>query len=400
MYFLQFKSMKNFILLIPFLLLTFNVAGGELPVIKINIEKKVSVISKHKYSEGKIKVISHGEELLMSNIKIKGRGYSTWQFPKKPYQIKFEKKESVLGMPKDKKWILLANYSDKTMLRNEVAFDLSRMSNLDWTPQSRFIELFINDTYLGVYQITQKVEESSNRVKIGDDGYLLEVDQKKRLDGNDVYFNTEKHLFSIKEPKLKFLDSKFNLIKEYITKVDSIIMDENFRDPIEGYAKYIDLDSFIDWYIINELTKNQDAKFYSSVYMNYMPGKKLKMGPIWDFDISLGNINLNNNKSPEGFWIKRAVWYRQLFSDPNFVKKVKLRFNYFYAARPTIYEKLDTNVLYLAKAQESNFEKWPILGQYVWPNNVAFPTYEEEVYYLKDWLEKRFEWLKTEIDGL
>jgi spore coat protein CotH len=133
----------------------------EIPIISINTENLSPIVSKDDYINGVFEISSDNEdENLAANLRIRGRGNSTWVFPKKPYQIKFDNKETILGMPKDKKWILLANYSDKTMLRNELAFDLSRFSALDWTPESRFVELFINNEFLGVYQITQKVEES------------------------------------------------------------------------------------------------------------------------------------------------------------------------------------------------------------------------------------------------
>lgn len=127
-------------------------------------------------------------------------------------------------MPEDKKWILLANYGDKTMMRNEIAFNLSRISNLDWTPQSHFIELSINDEYLGIYQLVQKVEESSNRVDIGEDGYLLEVNRLPRLNPDDVYFETDHYLFTIKEPDTEFGDDEYERIKQYIQKLENTLL--------------------------------------------------------------------------------------------------------------------------------------------------------------------------------
>jgi hypothetical protein len=373
----------------------------RLPIASINTEDLLPIISKDDYINGTLEISGeNADENLIANLRIRGRGNSTWNFSKKPYQIKFENKENVLGMPKDKEWILLANYTDKTMLRNEVAFDLSRFSNLDWTPESRFVELFINNEYLGVYQVTQKVEESLNRFNIGVDGYLLEVDQLPRLDPDDVYFETNNYLFNIKEPNLDFGDNQYNIIKNYIELAENILLGTNFMDPIEGYSKYIDVDSFVDWYLINEITKNNDAIFYSSVYMNYIPGDKLKMGPVWDYDISLGNINYNGNETTDGFWIKNATWYSRLFEDPNFVAKVKSRFNYFYINRGLFQQQVDLNSLLLNESQERNFYKWPILGAYVWPNNVFFSTYNEEVIYLKEWLNERFDWFKDNLNEL
>ena len=223
-------------LLILILLLTFfscskdetiieikEVVLPELSIISINTVNLAPIVSKDDYINGTFEISGENEDLV-TNLRIRGRGNTTWSFPKKPYQIKFDNKENVLGMPKDKKWILLANYSDKTMLRNELAFVLSRFSNLDWTPESRFVELFINNEYLGVYQIVQKVEESSNRVNIGDDGYLLEVDQLSRLDPDDVFFETNNYLFNIKDPNLDFGDNQYNIIKNYIELTENTLL--------------------------------------------------------------------------------------------------------------------------------------------------------------------------------
>ena len=298
-------------LLLSILLLSFYSCSEDRAIIEINeavlpepssisimTENLQPVISRDDYIAGEITIsnINEDEDLVL-DLEIRGRGNSTWTFPKKPYQIRFEDKQSILGMAKDKKWILLANYSDKTMLRNEVAFNLSRFSNLDWTPDSRSVELYINHEYVGVYQIVQKVEETSNRVNIGNDGYLLEVDQLSRLDEDDVYFESNNYLFNIKEPKLDAGDDEYNIINEYIQLTENTLLGDNFTGAGEGYEKYIDVASFIDWYLINEVTKDNDAIFFSSVFMNYIPGGKLKMGPVWDYDISLGNISYSGHNS-------------------------------------------------------------------------------------------------------
>ena len=369
-----------------------------LPIISITTEDLSPIVSKEEYVNGTFEISD--ENTLFANLKIRGRGHSSWTYPKKPYQIKFDRKESILGMPEDKKWVLLANYIDKTLLRNEVAFDLSRLSNLNWTPDSRFVELFINSEYLGVYQITQKVEESSNRVDIGDNGYLLEVDQLFRLDVDDVYFETNNYLFNIKEPNVQTGDNEYIIIKNYIELTENTLLGNNFTDPVDGYAKYIDVDSFIDWYLINEITKNDDAVFFSSVYMSYVQGGKLKMGPIWDFDRSLGNFNYNENESTDGFWIKNATWFSRLFEDPFFVAKVKSRFNYFYNNQNLFKEKINYNSIYFYNTLQRDFYRWPYTTAYTPPNSYYYPTYDDEVVYLKKWLNDRLEWLKNSINNL
>ena len=140
----------------------------DFPLLCIETANDSEEISKYNYSDASIELKSiHESENVSLDVEIRGRGNSTWGFPKKPYQLKFEDKESVLSLPADRRWILLANYSDKTLLRNELVFNMSRFSSLDWTPESRYVELMLNNEYLGVYQLTQKVEESVNRVDIG-----------------------------------------------------------------------------------------------------------------------------------------------------------------------------------------------------------------------------------------
>lgn len=371
----------------------------DFPKMDITINQSLEDISKEDYIEGTVEICGAGDDNKHEHsMQIRGRGNSTWMFPKKPYQIKFNKKEEVLGMPKDRRWVLLANYSDKSMLRTEMGFELGRMSNLDWVPESRFVELFINDDYQGTYQVTQKVEESSNRVNIGDHGFLLEVDQIERLGADDVYFETDNFLFNIKEPKLNFGDEKYNYIKEYITKTEEVLLGDDCFDPEEGYLKYIDRDALIDWYLINEITRNNDAAFVTSVYMSLVPGEKIKMGPIWDFDISLGNINYNGNEATDGFWMKDTKWLEPLFENEEFLEALKERFNFFYNHRGEVEAHIISKSELLKHSK--NYDKWPTLGEYVWPNYVYFDTYEEEVNYLLSWFNDRMEWLNVAINEL
>jgi len=160
------------------------------------------------------------------------------------------------------------------------------------------------------------------------------------------------------------------------------------------------VESFVDWFIINELTRNNDAIFYSSVYMNLIPGEKLKMGPIWDFDIGLGNINYGGNENPIGFHIKNALWMERLFQDEYFVDIVKERFESFTQKKNLVFETILSNSNKLNDAQTENFKRWEILGLYVWPNYVFLDTYDEEVNYLYDWLETRWAWMDDAISDL
>jgi spore coat protein CotH len=376
-----------------------------LPIVYIEIDGSVQIDSKDDYVLGDTNIDGGRdyENFPSAPMKIRGRGNSTWEFPKKPFQMKLDNKAEFLGMPNDKKWLFLAEYADKTMLRNTIAFEMGYISNLDWTPEAKFAEVFINGDYNGTYNITQKVEESDNRVAIGNTGYLLELDQLERLDSDDVYFEsavTERFIINIKEPNLDAGSDEFTYIENLITNFENNLFSQNFADEATGYRQYIDMDSFIDWFLISEITKNVDSMFFSSIFLNVMPGEKIKMGPLWDFDLSFGNVDYADSRYPEGWWVKYNPWYERLFEDPAFVEEVRNRFEYFNNNRDYILNKIDTYAEKLKWAQEENDDKWQTIGVYVWPNPVIFDTYQEEVDHMKAWYKTRMDWLESALDDL
>ena len=377
-----------------------------LPIIYLQTEYYAAIDSKDDYIPGDTWIVGGRDfdDFDLAEMKIRGRGNSTWGLhPKKPFQMKLADKAEFLGMPNDKKWLFLAEYSDKTMLRNKISFEMGYISNLDWTPQGRFAEVYINDEYNGTYNITQKVEESDNRVALGDTGYLLELDQLSRLDFDDVYFEstvTDKFMVNIKEPNVDLNSAEYLYIKELIGDFESAMFGSSFLSNTEGYVKYIDVDSFVDWYLISEITKNVDSMFFSSMFLNVMPGEKIKMGPLWDFDLSFGNVDYADSRYAEGWWVKYHPWYERLFQDPDFVAKVKVRFAYFKDNQEFILDKIDAYAEQLQWAQQENDDKWQTLGMYVWPNPVVFDTYQEEVDHMKAWYIDRMDWLEAAFDGL
>ncbi|MDC1123904.1 CotH kinase family protein [Gammaproteobacteria bacterium] len=376
-----------------------------LPIIYLQTDSFLPIDSKDDYILGDTWVdggrgFNDFEE---SPMKIRGRGNSTWEFPKKPFQMKLDDKGEFLGMPNDKKWLFLAEYADKTMLRNKIAYEMGYISNLDWTPQARFAEVFINGEYNGTYNVTQKVEESDNRVALGDTGYLLELDQLERLDFDDVYFEstaTDKFIVNIKEPSLEYDSEEYSYIVNLIGNFESALFGANFTSESNGYRQFIDIDSFVDWFLISEITKNVDSMFFSSIYLNVIPEERIKMGPLWDFDLAFGNVDYADSRYPEGWWVKYNPWYERLFQDPYFVAKVKERFEYFNNNQDLIIDKIDTYSAQLKWAQEENDNKWQTMGVFVWPNPVVFDTYQEEVDSMKSWYSARMSWLESAIDGL
>jgi len=391
--------------------------ASGLPVVKIKTNQVVGpAMDKSSYVEGSLEIIGDGnfEGLEETTMKIKGRGNSTWWIctdasagavvGKCPYQVKFGDKTSILGMPEDKKWVLLAEKSDKSMIRNKIARYMGELSDLEYTPNAEYVELFINEDYQGTYLIGQKVEESSNRVDIGDDGYLIEIDTDAngRIDVDDIIFKptiwSSIHtdgVFNIKDPDIDYGSDEFYLIENYINDFESVLYSNNFNNPDSGYESYIDVDSLIDWFLINEIAKSVDARWYSSIYFSYIPGKKIKMGPIWDFDLSYGNLNYSDAQYTSDFYIKQNNWIDRLFLDEVFVEKVKIRYSYYYNKLDDIKIKIDEFAKYIDKSQKANFKRWDILGVYVWPNPVYDLTYEQEVERLKNWIEERMNWLNS-----
>jgi hypothetical protein len=390
-----------------------------LPVMKIDTQG-VSIISKDDWFsdlnpgiEPTYTLYDITGEKVSGSTDIKGRGNTTWGMPKKPYSLKLTGKTSLLGMPTHKRWQLLANYSDKTLLRTEVAFKIGEIleDSLQWTPRSRHVQLYLNNEYLGSYQLVEAIKIDENRVNIKDitkknpqRGYILEIDVRE---GEAFHFTTTRGVvFNCSDPD-EDLDETITgdtqtiiqKIQADVQDVEDVLYSDDFSDPDDGYRMYLEVDSFIDWYLVNEITKNNDAVFHNSVYM-YYNGEKYCMGPVWDFDISMGNINYNGNDNPEGFWIKGSPWISRLFEDPAFVSQVKDRWNTkkneFFALQQYIGER----ATYINSAQTQNFRKWDILGVYVWPNAVVPGSYQGEIDYLKSWFAKRLSWFDTAINQL
>ena len=373
-----------------------------LPMVYITTENNEEINSVDEYREGEVTIVG-GRNFpdVAGKMKIRGRGHSTWYFhPKKPYQLKFNSKTEVLGMPAEKKWIFLAEHADKTLIRNRLSFEMGHLSNLEWTPKSVYAEVFVNDEYVGTYHVSEKVEESKHRVDLGGTGYLIEIDVLDHIEPDDIYFYSSQFLLQVKEPEIDSGSSEFNYIKEVILDFENALYSDNFTDPEYGYKKHIDIESVVDWYLINEIAKNQDAKDYSSIYLHHIPGQKIKMGPIWDFDLGYGNVDYSDATYPTDYWVRYHKWINRMFEDPEFVALVKERFAFFKSNKAYLFDFIDSTAQQLEWAQQENTAKWDIIGTWVWPNPVVYQTYQEEVNHLKDWLNRRMNWLDDVYSSL
>lgn len=378
-----------------------------LPV--LYLETDAPVASKENYVKGKMTIDANSrfpQPVTEMDIEMRGRGNSTWTMPKKPYRIKLDKKAEMLGMPAAKKWVLLANFSDKTLMRNQIAFELGNRFEAAFTPRSRYVEVVLNGEYLGNYLLTDQVEVGETRVNIPElkasskditGGYLLEIDA--RLDETYWFGSPRGMPVTVKSPE-NITDAQFDYIKNYIADAENVLYGDGFEHPETGYRQYINEETFINWYLVNELLKNNDAIFFSSVFMFKDVNSKLSMGPIWDFDIAIGNMNENNNHDPQGWWIRESRWISRMFEDPAFEQKVKDRWNTLKGEQVnTIFTFINETATYLERSQKENFNKWGVLYNYTWPNPTVSGSYESEVQSMKQWLQKRINWMDSQLNG-
>jgi len=374
-----------------------------LPVLYITTE--APVVSKDDYVNGTMKIdgnLQYTDGLYNGKIQIKGRGNSTWAAEKKPYKIKLNTKTSIMGMPADKEWALLANYYDKSLIRNDVAFELSERLGLTWTPRRRFVEVFMNGDYAGNYLLTETVEVASSRLNITEinyknatdtsGGFLVENDASR--EGNYLFSTPLGLPFVVKSPD-NLSKLQFNYIKDYISNIEGILHNKAYSDA--KFQENIDAESFINWFLVNEIMRNRDAIMYSSVYFYKDKSGKLSMGPVWDFDLSSGGYTGNE---PEGWYVKDAYWVGWPFdNDAAYRQKVKDKWNSVKADKlTTIFTYIDGIKKSLQYSQVQNFKRWDIINESVYDGSIIKGNYNSEVESLKSFLDKRIKWMDTEIN--
>ena len=388
----------------------------NLPVVRIRTAGGAPILDKKNYVDGTIS-ISDPEKLysdvteFSADMGIRGRGNSTWSFPKKPWKVKLDEKASLLGMPADKEWALLANYADRTLIRNIVAMRLSEICEFSWTPRMRSVEVYLNDEYQGVYTLCEHKKVSPDRVDIdlvgendnsGDavtGGYYLEIEEQQ--DETTCWWTSMGVPMMFSDPE-EPTTQQLAYVKGLFESFEQALWAKDYSEAT-GYPKYIDVDSFVDYYIVQELTKNIDGNLRKSSFITKERGKKMEMYHLWDFDITLGNCGYfwgGAGNGPENFWIKLDKWYPHLFNDPAFVDKVQDRWNELMPQLQTIPDFIDDQVLALDKAQQRNFQVWSIWESVEWIYFPSLGSYEKEVEYLKTFYSQRLEWLDRELNEL
>lgn len=326
-----------------------------------------------------------------SGAEIHLHGNSTALRPKRPFLLKLRKEPALYGMPSAKSWVLLSNYVDKTMLRVALAFRLAEDCHFTWTPHYTFVDITFNGEPKGVYQLIEKVQVHPNRLCLPEDGWLVEVDAYTTEE--DIHFYTE-HMekpFHVHYPKE--MSPRIAEIETLFTQADSVLFSDDFADPDKGWRRYLDVESWIEWYVVNEICKNCDAVFYSSGFMHSTADGKIAMGPLWDMDIAFGNTVANGSDSPEGWYVRTSPWYSRLFEDPAFKAAVDKRLDEFYARRETYFQFIREKAIIMKPYADANEEIWHTYGELVGRSPIICNSYEEAVDGLIEWLDTRFKWM-------
>lgn len=383
-----------------------KVQDTKLPVLYISTNNR-PIQTKTTYIAGKMSIKNSNGELYNGEIEIRGRGNSTWNFPKKPYKIKLNEKAPLLGMNADKHWVLLANYADKSLIRNEVGFELSRRLGLAFTPAGRFVEVVLNDVYIGNYQLVEAIEVDKEKVNLAettkDDitgGYLVEVDGFNNTE--DVNFRTPRGMpISVHYPESEDITAvQRNYIGSHFNKFEVALFETPFDSPTNNYRKFFDLKSYVSFYLVNEIMGNSDI-FWSTYLYKQPQNDLLYAGPVWDFDISANN-DFRIGDSEKKLMIDAAhqprIWINQLMKDKEFRTQVRNRWNEVYP-KLQLTGFIDGLAEQLIISQKKNFVKWPILNQKVHFNYQAAGSYEAEVTFLKDYLKNRTQWLNGQFNS-
>ena len=376
----------------------------NLPTVVINTEGAQEIVSKEEEISSNVYIISgDGTELLAtSETGVRGRGNASWdQFPKKPYRLKFSSKQSPLGAPASaKKWTLISNYSDKTLMRNIVAFEASRMLGASYTPYCHPVDLVVNGEYRGCYQLCDQVEAAKDRVP-AKDGYLIEIDSYAWKE-TSCFWSWRNTPVTIKHPdEDDITQQQRNHIENFFNQMESAALGTNFKDPEKGFRKYLDMESFIRNIMIGDFCGNTDLLWSVYMYKDAENGK-LYSGPTWDHDLSFDNdyrsypVNGNDDfiyrfvPSPASDAV-REITDRIMKQDPEGRQMVADIWEEAYekGGLKDLPSYVDQTARLLDESQKLNFKRWKILDHKVHMNFQALGSYEAEVQFMKNCVKER-----------
>lgn len=370
-------------------------------------------------------------------IAIEIRGQSSQMFPMKSYGLGLRKatggslERSIFGMPAASEWILYAPYNDKTLMRNFLAYTLSRNMGR-WAANCRYVELVIDGDYKGIYVFMERIRRDAGRVDIsklsakdesGDaltGGYIFSLDKEP-----NGWWSSYPPLhapdgptprFSYVYPKADDISPvQKDYLRRYVDSFETALFGPHHQDPQTGVRRYADLSSFIDYFLVNEVSRNVDAYRLSAYFHKDRNSidRRIIAGPVWDFDLAFRNANFCSGSDVEG-WAYRfnevcptdgaglvPFWWERLMADTQFLAALHCRWK---ALRQTtlsprrVFCMIDSFALVVDEAQRRHFMRWPVLGRGIWPNSNPIPkSYAGEIIQLKTWLNARLSWIDRNL---
>lgn len=429
---------------------TVEFESSNIPIIMINTlgqtivqNTKIDALMDVKYyGPDSLTYVSDSANEYSGHIGIEIRGATSAGYPQTPYNIETRTETGannnvpILGMPPENDWVLLSNYNDRSLIRNTLAFKLfEEMGN--YGVRTRLCEVMVDSSYQGIYVFGEKLKQDNNRVDIakllpadtvGDElsgGYILEQNYWNTNNSFLSNFSPIDHPefdvhFVYKYPKADIINEpQKEYIAAYVDSLETALYSENFTDPITGYRKYLDVPSFIDYFLVNELSRNNDG-FKKSVFFHkdkFSNGGKMKAGPVWDFDWAWKNLyscSIFENTDGSG-WAHHindcptdnysCGWYIRLLQDSTFANELRCRYEDFRLTMldtASIFNYIDGINSLVQNEQARHFQKWPIMG-------ISGPapeigeiatTYSAELDTLKSWITIRLNWLDENIPGL
>ncbi len=421
--------------------------SSNLPIVVVNtnfnsipdepkIDGTMGIIYQH---NGDTNYITDPFNEFYGQIRIERRGSSSNNFPAKSYGLEtngpnqLNYNVSIFDWPVDNDWILYAPYTDKAMIRNVLTYQWGRDMG-HYAPRTKLCELILNNEYMGVYVFMERIKVNPGRVTIDKlafedtlnnqltGGYILKVD--KTTAGGIIAWPSPYPPASpgsgtigiqLHDPDFDTIHPlQLAYIQSYFTAFEDALAGIDYTDPVLGYQPFININSFIDFFLANELTKNVDGYRISSFLYKERnsEGGKLVAGPLWDFNIALGNANYCQGNSTSG-WASNfnsicgggllvPFWWNRLISDSTFANLTHCRWLELRQgplSDSVIMNAIDSFEMVLSGPSQRHYIKWPILGSYVWPNNFIGQTYEEEINYLKTWITNRLSWLDANMVG-
>ena len=389
-----------------------HTASGSDPVDKVNeLESYISIIS------------DDGKNIMQQDGTSRLRGNNSMSHPKKPYRIKFSEKQRPLDAPaKAKKWTLINNYGDKTLLRNCLAFEISRRIGIGYTPWCRPVDVIMNGEYKGCYQFCDAIDIRKHRVDIhemdstcteGDlltGGYLIEIDAYASKEPK-YFISTRSTPVSIKYPdEDDILTVQFNYIKQYYNSFEASLYKSNWRDPEQGYRHYLNLPSFQRHFLVGEFSGNTDTYWSTYMYKDRYD-TQFYVEPVWDFDLAFENDNRTYPICNQSDYIYRtkgsyagsfkSIVDRIIITDNGSatdLRELWANVRYFNGINAEeLQAYVDSVASELAESQQLNFIRWPIMNTKVHQNPKLWGSYEAEVKNVKDYLKRRIAWMDDKL---